>query len=319
MTDCKVSILIPAYNAAPWIEEALASALSQDYADCEIIVVDDGSADDTVLRARRMAESSSGQIRIATQPNHGAAAARNHALSLAAGNWIQYLDADDLLAPDKISVQMRALSSAPPTTVSMGTWGRFHDSPQHTIWNNESVFHARSGVEFLQIHYETGSMMQPGGWLVHRSVIDRAGPWNESLSLNDDGEFFARVVLAASSLRHAAEAKIFYRAPQKTNLSQRRDSRALVSLFDSVKLTVGHLLKHDQSSRTRVAINRAWRRVAYDLYPDNIELALSARSYARLAGPGDTPIGGTPKVHLAAKLVGWRLARLLEIKTRSMR
>src|ERR1700677_2034452 len=98
-----VSILIPAFNAQQWIGDTLRSAVSQTWDRKEIIVVDDGSRDQTVEIARQF---ESRQVRVISQANQGAAAARNKCFSLSQGDYIQWLDADDLLGPDKISLQM---------------------------------------------------------------------------------------------------------------------------------------------------------------------------------------------------------------------
>ena len=95
-----VSILIPAYNAEEWITDTLRCAIAQTWEPKQIIVVDDGSTDRTLAIARQF---ESDQFRVVTQKNQGAAATRNQALSLCRGDYIQYLDADDLIAPDKIS------------------------------------------------------------------------------------------------------------------------------------------------------------------------------------------------------------------------
>src|SRR5689334_15167297 len=94
-----VSILIPAYNAEQWIPEAIRSACAQSWSRKEIIVVDDGSTDRTLEVARRFA---SPEVNVVSTSNHGAAAARNHALRLSQGDYIQWLDADDILATDKL-------------------------------------------------------------------------------------------------------------------------------------------------------------------------------------------------------------------------
>src|ERR1700733_7773261 len=101
-----VSILIPAYNADKWVADTIRSAAAQTWQRKEIIVVDDGSKDHTLSIARRF---ESGSVRVATQQNQGASAARNKAFSLSQGDYIQWLDADDLLAPDKIEKQMMVL------------------------------------------------------------------------------------------------------------------------------------------------------------------------------------------------------------------
>ena len=107
-----VSILIPAYNAQGWISDSLRSAIAQTWEPKEIIVVDDGSTDRTLAIARRF---ESDQLRVVTQSNQGAAAARNKAFSLSRGEYVQYLDADDVLAARKISKQMEALGQCPST------------------------------------------------------------------------------------------------------------------------------------------------------------------------------------------------------------
>ena len=97
-----VSVIIPAYNAAGTIERALQSVFSQSYAALEIIVVDDGSADDTPALLRRLSASRPG-LTVLTQPNAGVSAARNRALSACSGKYIRFVDADDTLPPDSIA------------------------------------------------------------------------------------------------------------------------------------------------------------------------------------------------------------------------
>ena len=101
-----VSILVPAYNSEEWIGDSIRSALAQTWQRKEIIVVDDGSRDRTAEAARRFASK---EVKVVSTENRGAAAARNHALQLSQGDYIQWLDADDLLSPDKIERQLAAL------------------------------------------------------------------------------------------------------------------------------------------------------------------------------------------------------------------
>jgi len=310
-----VSILIPAFNAGQWIEETLHSALAQTSANCEIVIVDDGSQDDTLARVQTfITQHPTAHIRIKTQKNAGACAARNHALQLARGDFIQYLDADDLLAPNKIARQLAILLKKPRLTLAMGTWGRFTTDPLQTVWaENEAVYHARSGVEFLQLKLETHSMIQPGAWLIPRTLCELAGPWDESLSLNDDGEYFARVALRAKHLIHVPEARIHYRSAISNSLSRRRSPQALDSLYRSEQLSIQHLLNADSSPRSRAAAALGWRRLAYGLYPEASKLAQdSRRSALKLGAIDDSPLGAPRWVGLAARLLGWPNARRLQ-------
>src|SRR5579872_1960376 len=118
-----VSILMPAYNAQNYLVDTLQTAVAQTWPRKEIIIVDDGSKDQTPAIARRF---ESPTVRLVTQENQGAAAARNKAFSLSQGDYIQWLDADDLLAPDKISKQMEQLDKCPTRkTVLSSAWAKF--------------------------------------------------------------------------------------------------------------------------------------------------------------------------------------------------
>jgi glycosyltransferase involved in cell wall biosynthesis len=309
-----VSILVPAYNASSSISAALSSAFAQTWPNVEVIVVDDNSSDDTLSRAQTFAAQHSGrELRIISQPKAGAASARNHALRFARGDFIQFLDADDLLAPDKIALQLDALRSAQPLALASGTWGRFQSQPDETRWSNEAVAKARSGVEFLQLHYETGSMMQTSAWLAPRALLDLSGPWDESLSLNDDGEYFARVMLRSSAIVPVPTARCHYRTGIGPSLSRRRDPCALVSLHRSIALTTAHLIAADSSVRSCAAAGRAWRTLAFELYPDAPSLACSARAAAVGLGEPSTPLGGPAWVGHLARFIGWSLARRLHV------
>src|SRR5881394_1395583 len=119
-----VSILIPAYNAERWIADTIQSALAQTWPRTEIIVVDDGSRDQTLSIARQFASKN---VSVITQDNQGGSAARNRAFTICQGEFIQWLDADDLLSPDKIARQMNKAVGELETkrTLISGAWAYF--------------------------------------------------------------------------------------------------------------------------------------------------------------------------------------------------
>ncbi|HND63118.1 MAG TPA: glycosyltransferase family A protein, partial [Opitutaceae bacterium] len=114
-----VSILIPCHNAARWLRPTLESALAQDWDQCEIIVVDDGSTDGSTALALEFVPRG---VRVIAQTNQGASAARNHAIREARGDYFQFLDADDLLSPGKIRAQLALLALRPPGSVATCGW-----------------------------------------------------------------------------------------------------------------------------------------------------------------------------------------------------
>src|SRR2546426_3283066 len=130
-----VSILIPAYNAERWIADSIKSALSQTWVKKEIIVVDDGSSDNTLEIAKTFESKT---VKVIAQRNMGACGARNRALTLAQGTYIQFLDADDLLAPDKISQQLKGRNNnSDARTLLTSAFGKFFFCQHRADVSNE--------------------------------------------------------------------------------------------------------------------------------------------------------------------------------------
>jgi len=304
-----VSILIPCFNAEPWLAATLDSALAQSYPRTEIIFVDDGSRDGSLALARTF---ESRGVRVVMQPNAGASSARNHALRLARGDYLQFLDADDLLTPDKIAAQVDLLRRAPANSLSTCRWGRFTTDPTRAAFVNDSVYRDFAPLDYLLAHTGKAEMMHPAAWLVPRSVADRAGPWDESLSLNDDGEYFARVVLASRGIVFSNTGASLYRSSLPGSLSRQRSPRALASVYRSVSLIARHLLRAETSPRVRRALADYWQRLVYDLYPDAPDLCQQAEAHARaLGGSALRPEQGS-RQRIVAHLLGWKLTRRLQ-------
>ena len=310
------SILIPCRNAAHWLNATLESAVGQTGVPTEIIVVDDGSTDGS----RELVQSwTSRGVRLLTQSALGASAARNHALAQSRAPWVQFLDADDLLGPDKIARQLFTLGAAPSGTVASASWGRFaHEAPP------ESAVFADSAVErdyspatdFLVQQAETGSMMHPAAWLCPRSLLDQAGPWNDRLSLNDDGEYFTRVLCRSSGIRYVPGARTFYRSGRSGSLSRTRRQDALRSLHESVALSVTELLATTDSPRVRQAVAELWGRTRFELYPEATALSADAARQARRWGRPQTRLPCGPRLRWLVALGGWKLARHLQVRFR---
>ncbi len=311
MTAPLVSILVPCHNAAPWLRATLDSALAQTHPRTEVIVIDDGSRDDSLALARTY---ESRGVRVVAQPNRGASAARNHALRLATGDWIQFLDADDLLAPDKIARQLARAVSAPAGAVFTARWARFVDDPAAAVVHAANPLFADLAPREYLLRYATiDCMMHPGAWLLPRTVTTAAGPWDERLSLNDDGEYFARIVAASSAVLHCPEALSLYRSGLPTSLSGQRTRRHLESAHLAATLTAAHLQRVDQGPDMRTAAADLLQRFAYDYYPAAPDLVADAERQARALGPARfAPLGGRA-FHLLRHLVGWKRARRLQV------
>ena len=314
----RVSILVPAFNAAPWIGETLDSALGQSHRDREIIVVDDGSRDDTLERARAFARRHPDEIRVTTQTNAGASAARNHALRLARGEFIQFLDADDLLSPRKVEAQLALLAPRPRATLAPCRWGRFCDDPAAIRFADDDLAREFTPAEWLKLNLGAHRMMHPAAWLVPRSLADAAGPWDESLSLNDDGEYFARVVARSVGIACSAEVHTGYRTGSTSSLSRTRTLRGWRSLRRSLELTADALLRIENSPSARSAAADALQRFVYEVWPAAPEERQAAARRIRTLGGSKLRPELPPSAARLARLIGWRGSRLLQLIYQSL-
>jgi glycosyltransferase involved in cell wall biosynthesis len=247
-----VSILIPAYNVEPWIADTIKSALEQTWPKKEIIIVDDGSKDKTLSVARQFASET---VSIVTQKNQGASAARNKALELCQGDYIQWLDADDLLAANKIAKQMEAAEECQSERMLLSSaWGAFMYRVSRAQFSPTPLWCDLSPSEWLLRKMGQNLHMQTATWLVSRELTEAAGPWDTRLSLDDDGEYFSRVVLASEAIRFVPEAKVFYRQAAFGSLSSIDQSdKKLESQFLSMRLHVDYLRSFEESERVRAA------------------------------------------------------------------
>jgi glycosyltransferase involved in cell wall biosynthesis len=304
-----VSVIIPAHDAERWIADAIGSALAQTWPNTEVIVVDDGSSDETAAVAERFV---SARVRLVRQQRAGASAARNRGISEARGDYLQFLDADDLLGPTKIESQLDVLGGRPAGTVASGSWGRFSDDPGAATFTPSALWADLAPVDFLTTAWNGHLMMQPGVWLVPRDVIDRAGPWDERLSLNDDGEYFTRVVLASRGLAFCSDARVYYRSNNPASLASQANRRAVESQLLSLELSAENLLQSCDTPMTRRAAANLLQRFVYDTYPAHRDLLDRAtRGIARIGAPDAAP-DGPPGFHVLRRVLGWKLARRIQ-------
>jgi glycosyltransferase involved in cell wall biosynthesis len=303
-----ISILIPAYNAEEWIADTIRSAVAQTWPRKEIIVVDDGSADQTLAVARQFESEG---VRVVAQENQGAAAARNAALALSTGDYIQWLDADDLLAPDKIAQQMRAAEQCRSTrTLLSSAWGRFMYRQHRAVFVPTPLWSDLSPSEWLMRKMEHNVYMQTATWLVSRKLSAAAGPWNTAMLGDDDGEYFCRVLLASDGVKFVPEAKVFYRASGASSLSYvGRSSRKMEAQWRSMNLHMSYLLSLSDAPRARAACVRYMQNWMVHFYPERPDIFAEAAQKARDVG-GDLNMPRLPrKYSWIAALFGWGAAK----------
>ena len=304
-----VSVLIPCYNAEKWLSETIESALAQTWQNIEIIITDDGSTDASLSIAR--AYEGLG-VKVISQPNRGASAARNRALMVAQGDFIQYLDADDLLATDKIERQITLLRESSERVVASSEWARFYRSPAEALFNSHPLWTDKDPIDFLVCAWKMNWMMHPAAWLIPRKIVEEVEPWNEALSLNDDGEYFCRIALSSTKIKFCPNSKVYYRSGNSSSLSASVSVEARQSQFLSLRLCVDALLKAEDSPRTRSACATIFQRFVHETYPDSSDLCAAAAIQIQQLGGSDLKPGGGPVFQLVSRTLGWRRAKRIQ-------
>lgn len=307
MTGSLVSILIPAYNAEKWIGDTISSALNQTWPKKEIIIVDDESTDGTLQIARRFESKS---VKVITQKNGGAPAARNKALSFAQGDYIQWLDADDLLAPDKISQQLKGNDSGQDTrTLLSAATGRFYYNPDKARFIPNSLWQDLEPIDWLMVKLTENVWIGLHAWLISRKLTELAGNWDERLSNDDDGEYSSRVVAASDIVKFIPEAKCYYRKGNTGSVSWGVSDRASQSLFLATQLTINHLRSLEDNGMTRAACLKFLQSRLVSFYPDKYELVKEANKIAQELGGELSPPKEGWKFCLTRKIFGRRIAK----------
>jgi len=278
-----VSILIPAYNAQEWIADTIRSAIAQTWGRKEIVVVDDGSTDKTLAIARQW---ESDPVRVVTQENQGAAAARNKAFSLSHGDYVQWLDADDLLAPDKIERQMEVLNQCrSKRTLASAAWGKFRYRCHKAKFVRTALWCDLSPTEWLLRRMGQNLYMQTATWLVSRELTEAAGPWDTRLLSDDDQEYFCRVLLASDRVRFVPDARVYYRSFGYGSLSYVGLSNDKIEAhWLSMQSHLRYLQSLEDSENVRAVCVRYLETGLPRFYPQRPDIVRMAEQMARKLG-----------------------------------
>lgn len=195
-----VSVIVPTYNYARFLPEALESVRAQTHLDWECIVVDDGSTDETASLMRAEA-ANDGRVRCVSQSNRGPSAARNRGIAESTGEYVQFLDADDQLPPTKLEHQVFAMEADPSIGIVYSDARFFRDSAIDVLayrapGPRPSTAPGPSSSDPLLRALIENSIMMVEGPLVRRRVIATVGPFDESLSRAEDWQYWLRCALA---------------------------------------------------------------------------------------------------------------------------
>lgn len=243
-----ISVIIPSYNAAPTIEETLRSIMNQSFIDLEILVINDGSDDETGEIANRLAKEDK-RIRVFSYPNEGVSVSRNRGIQLAQGEYLSFIDADDLWTSNKLEAQYEALKIHPQASVAY-SWTDNIDGKGNIV--QKGIRTQASGYilpELLQVN-----LLQNGSNpLIRRSAFETVGGFDESLLNADDWDMWLRLA-QHYEFALVPEPQVLYRRSETSKSSR--------------------VLRMEQNARR--VIDKAFTRVPKQLQP------LKAKSLANL-------------------------------------
>jgi glycosyltransferase involved in cell wall biosynthesis len=224
-----VSIIVPCFNAEKWIRESIESCLQQSYPLIEIIVIDDGSTD----RSLEIIKSYQGKVIWETGPNRGGNYARNRGFSLSKGEYIQYLDADDYFAPDKIEKQVKCLEETKADIV-YGDVTYQHHLPDGKIVLEPAHFLGISGehTDVLESLLAYGCL-PPVAYLFRRETILKSRGWDETLKAAQDRDFLISLLLNNAKIVYQFGFDSVYRRYGNITVST-ANKRLLVKSFCTV-------------------------------------------------------------------------------------
>jgi glycosyltransferase involved in cell wall biosynthesis len=211
-----ISVVIPCYNAARWVPATLASVESQRGVDCEVIIVDDGSTDGSAEVARQVCPDA----RIIRTENQGASAARNLGTAHVRGEFVQYLDADDLLAPDKLRVQTATLEHT-GADVAYGDWQKLAGQQSGDFVEGEII--RRQLNDDPAIALFTNFWCPPAAYLFRRGIVDKVGSWNLRLPVIQDARFALDCALHQAKFVYCPGLMAYYRDHSGSSLSKRNN------------------------------------------------------------------------------------------------
>lgn len=300
-----VSICMPAYNADKYIQNALLSVLSQSYKNLEIIVINDGSTDQTAKILSLILDK---RVKVYHQKNKGQSAAANQAYHLSSGKLIKFMDADDIISPEFIENQVKLISNK-ENVIASATWGRFYNNDITSFKIDQNMItEDLSGVDWLVRSWRYGSsMMQCALWLIPRKIIDKAGLWDETLNLINDFEYFTRILLNTQLVLFSKRSVLYYRSGISGSLSDQKSKEAIDSSFRSIDMGTRNLLLIRSDKEAKLACANTWQQLAYSLYPSHKDFLKRAEEKIMLLGGSDIHYATKGLAALCLKLFNWKI------------
>lgn len=228
-TSPKISVVIPTYNCAGYITQAIESVLSQTNCNYELLIIDDGSTDNT----RQILQPYSKVLRYVYQNNQGVCATRNHGIKIAQGEYVAFLDADDFFLPGKLAAQLAVFEAQPDLGIVHSGWRRV-DSQGQTLmdvqpWENIAQLNLESWLQWKPV--------LPSAMMFRRQWLEKVGGFDPQYTVAEDVDLVLRLSLAGCQAQWLRQVTVCYRQREESamtdGLPQARDLTTLMENFFS--------------------------------------------------------------------------------------
>jgi glycosyltransferase involved in cell wall biosynthesis len=301
-----VSILIPCHNAERWIAQCIETALAQTWPEKEVVVVDDGSTDGSLAIIRSFGDG----IRWESGPNRGGNFTRNRLLELSSGEWLQYLDADDYLYPEKVARQITFLHEHPETDVVFGPVTLEH-------WS--AVGARRELLPIPEPHdpwvlLARWCLPQTGAPLWRRQSIVDAGGWKNDQHCCQEHELYLRLLMHDARFKYCPHSGAIYRQWSEDTVCKRDPWRTLRTKVEIIARLEEHLRVTSQLTPSRQdAINQTRFEKARLIWGRDSRFALDLMTLVRRTQPSFMPRGNAAPAsyRLLFKWLGFTGAELV--------
>lgn len=312
----KVSILIPCYNAERWVAQAIESALAQTWPNKEVIVVDDGSTD----RSREVIASFHGRIRYEFGPNRGGNAARNRLLKMSYGDWVQYLDADDYLLPDKITWQLDFLEKDPSADI-------VYSPALFEQWTDENTPLPLRSFPLLEphdpwLHLARWRLPQTGGSLWRKSAIIKAGLWDEELPCCQEHSLYFELLKVGAQFLHCPKSGAVYSYRIGHSVSRRDERVVQMQKLKILSCILDYLIQSRSVTPARVhAINVTRFEIARSMWCADRRMGEDIMAQIQINEPDFIPEGNAANFlyRLIYRFYGFRVTEKVAGWVRSVR
>jgi glycosyltransferase involved in cell wall biosynthesis len=299
-----VSVVIPCYNAARWVTATLQSVFIQQYISFEVIVIDDGSTDDSaaIIAARFP------QVRLLRISNSGPSQARNIGTQVVQGTYIQYLDADDLLAPGKLAAQVQALEQS-GADVAYGDWQRLDQQPDGSFAPGQVI--KRQLPTDAEIGLFTDFWCPPAAYLFRRTIVDKIGGWNEKLPIIQDARFALDAALHGGCFVYKPGIAAYYRTHQTGSVSKRDPLAFNRDVYQNALEVECWWNRHGEMTDSRyTALLRVYGQVARASYGSDMDTFEAAYDKLEHLSPGYIP-QQPQMLSLLSRILGYRRAEAI--------